>query len=63
MDKMITECDKNQKYCFLCQISCTNVCPHCKLVHYCSEEHFKLHRVTLNEEKVRFVFKSINLCL
>ena len=53
MDNMITENDKTTKFCFLCQIPCTNVCPHCRLVHYCNDEHFKLHRVTLNEEKVR----------
>ena len=51
---MITEKDDQEsKYCFLCQIPCSNICPHCRLVHYCNEEHFNLHRVTLKEEKVR----------
>ena len=51
---MITEeDDKESKFCFLCQIPCSNVCPHCRLVHYCNEEHFNLHRVNLKEEKVK----------
>lgn len=37
-----------KRVCFLCQTECSNLCPHCKLVHYCSQEHFQLHRL---EEK------------
>ena len=50
MQKIKTECDMETKACFLCQIPCSNVCPHCRLVYYCSEDHFKLHRVTLNSD-------------
>ena len=57
---MITEeDDKESKFCFLCQIPCSNVCPHCRLVHYCNEEHFNLHRVNLKEEKVKNVTELI----
>ena len=35
--------------CFLCQTVCDRVCPHCELVTYCSEEHFKLHRLNGND--------------
>ena len=52
------ECDMETKECFLCQNPCSSVCPHCRLVYYCSEDHFKLHRVTLNSDdeviKTRF---------
>ena len=40
-----------QKECFLCQTPCENCCPHCELIYFCSDEHFKLHRVTIKEEE------------
>uniref|UniRef100_A0A0K2TP07 SET domain-containing protein n=2 Tax=Lepeophtheirus salmonis TaxID=72036 RepID=A0A0K2TP07_LEPSM len=32
------------KECFLCQRTCSNLCPDCKSVYICSEEHGRLHR-------------------
>ena len=29
--------------CFLCGRSCSNRCPNCRLVHYCSREHYAYH--------------------
>lgn len=33
------------KTCFLCQVPCDQICPFCNAVKFCSEEHFRLHRV------------------
>ena len=35
-------------FCFLCQVPCQEICSHCKLVHFCSHEHFELHHVYLD---------------
>ena len=35
-------------FCFLCQVPCQEICSHCKLVHFCSQEHFELHHVYLD---------------
>ena len=54
------------KACFLCQIPCSSVCPHCRLVYYCSEDHFKLHRVTLNSDDQvikRRLINTVNISL
>ena len=42
--------DKGTKFCFLCQTPCNNICDYCKLVAYCSEDHFKLHRVLFDDK-------------
>ena len=60
MQKIKTECDMETKACFLCQIPCSSVCPHCRLVYYCSEDHFKLHRVTLNSDDQVIKLRIIN---
>ena len=39
-----------QQECFLCQTPCENICAHCQLVFFCSEDHYKLHRVTVIED-------------
>ena len=34
-----------ERACFLCLApDCESQCPHCRAVHYCGEEHFRLHR-------------------
>ena len=43
--------DKETKFCFLCQTPCNNICGYCKLVAYCSEDHFKLHRVIFDDRE------------
>lgn len=40
-----------KKGCFLCQAPCDNVCPHCESVKYCSEEHFRLHRLQFEDKE------------
>ena len=40
-----------QQECFLCQTPCENICAHCQLVFFCSEDHYKLHRVTVIEDE------------
>ena len=36
--------------CFLCQKPSTEQCTQCKLVYFCSKEHYHLHRITLRQE-------------
>ena len=35
---------KEEGLCFLCLAACKDICPHCKLVHFCSQDHLSLHR-------------------
>ena len=30
--------------CFFCCLPATQMCPHCKLVNYCNDEHLSIHR-------------------
>ena len=35
-----------ERPCFLCLAPhCESLCPHCRAVYYCGEEHFRLHRL------------------
>ena len=35
-----------ERPCFLCLApDCESLCPHCRAVYYCGEEHFRLHRL------------------
>ena len=43
--------DKETMFCFLCQSPCNNICHYCKLVAYCTEDHFKLHRVIFDDKE------------
>ena len=35
---------EDEGFCFLCLASCKHICPHCNLVHFCSQDHLSLHR-------------------
>ena len=35
---------EDEGLCFLCLAPCNDLCPHCKLVHFCSQDHLRLHR-------------------
>jgi len=35
---------EDEGLCFLCLAPCYDLCPHCKLVHFCSQDHLRLHR-------------------
>lgn len=35
--------------CFLCQLPCKTKCDFCNSVYFCSEAHYKLHRVALSQ--------------
>ena len=42
---------EDEGLCFLCLAPCNDLCPHCKLVHFCSQDHLRLHRYYSNVTK------------